>query len=222
MRDSISHFPTKGFLMRLHHLPSRALLIVALATGLSCTESTAPDAETERAPTDLRLLAAPHSAPPLAATQASFYAVKGRSTGVDIWYRPAAGRSDSTKYLEFRVGSNSLDRRPDGSPIAAGDSVLISLIVTDPTHFIVEFQPSGLKFSAGDQPTLKISFAACGDDLNYDGKIDDTDAAMLSSLALWRQEGPFQPWFKMTSSVTASLKEINAQLGGFTGYAIEY
>jgi hypothetical protein len=204
-------------------MASRRLLALAaamLAAAASCTDSTAPDSDTERDATDLRLLAAPHSTPPLVTTQASFYAVKGRSTGVDIWYRPAAGRSDSSKYLEFRVGSNSLERRPDGTAIATGDSVLITVTVTDPTHFIIEFQPSGLKFSDGDQPTLKISFAACGDDLNYDGKIDAADAAMLSSLALWRQEGPFQPWFKLTSSVTPSVKEIDAQLGGFTGYAL--
>jgi hypothetical protein len=210
----------KGSRMAFRRLLVLAAVVVAAAA--SCTDSTAPDADTERAATDLRLLSAPHSAPPLATTQASFYAVKGRSTGVDIWYRPAAGRSDSAKFLEFRVGSNSLDRRPDGTVIATGDSVLISLTVTDPTHFIVEFQPTGLKFADADQPKLKISFAACGDDLNYDGKVDATDATMLSSLALWRQEAPFQPWFKLTSSVTASVKEVNAELGGFSGYAIMY
>ena len=220
MRDSLSHFPMKGSRMAFRRL--LVLAAATLAAAASCTDSTSPAADSERAATDLRLLAAPHTAPPLATTQASFYAVKGRSTGVDIWYRPAAGHSDSSKYLEFRVGSNSLDRRPDGSAIATGDSVLISVTVTDPTHFIIDFQPSGLKFADGDKPKLKISFAACGDDLNYDGKVDDTDASMLSSLALWRQEGPFQPWFKVTSSVTASVKEIDAQLGGFTGYAIEY
>ena len=220
MRDaSLSHIPMNGSRMAFRRLLVAAAALIAAA---SCTDSTAPDADTERAPTDLRLLAAPHSTPPLVTTQASFYAVKGRSTGVDIWYRPASGSSDSSKYLEFRVGSNSLDRRPDGTVIAAGDSVLINLTVTDPTHFIIEFQPTGLKFSDADQPTLKISFAACGDDLNYDGKIDNADAAMLSSLALWRQEGPFQPWFKLTSSVSTSVKEINAKLGGFSGYAIMY
>ena len=220
MRDSLSHFPMKGSRMAF-----RRLLVIAgalLAAAAACTDSTAPDGDTERDATDLRLLAAPHSTPPLVTTTASFYAVKGRSTGVDIWYRPAAGHTDSLKYLEFRVGANSLDRRPDGTTIAAGDSVLISVTVTDPTHFIIEFQPTGLKFADADRPTLKISFAACGDDLNYDGRIDDADAAMLSSLALWRQEGPFQPWFKLTSSVTASVKEIDAQLGGFTGYALMY
>lgn len=211
--------------MKSPRMAFRRLLVLAgaaLAATVSCNDSTAPDAATQRAATDLRLLSAPYGTPPLAATQASFYAVKGRSSGVDVWYRPAAGRSDSAKFLEFRVGSNSLDRRPDGSVIATGDSVLISLTVTDPTHFIVEFQPTGLKFFDGDQPTLKISFAVCGDDLNYDGKVDATDAAMLSSLSMWRQEAPFQPWFKISSSVAASVKEVNASLTGFSGYAMMY
>jgi hypothetical protein len=201
-----------------------ALAALTLAVGASCTETTttAPDAATERAATDLRLLATPYWTPPLATTQASFYAVKGKGSGIDIWYRPAAGRSDSSKFLEFRVGTNSLDRRPDGTPFATGDSVLISLTVTDPTHFIIEFQPTGLKFDAGDQPTLKISFAACGDDLNYDGKVDAADAAMMSSLSFWRQEAPFQPWFKVSSSVAASVKEVKSALPGFSGYAMMY
>jgi hypothetical protein len=212
----------KGFRMQLRHLPTCALAIAALAAGLSCSDSTAPEPVTERAATDLRLLAAPYGTPALATTQASFYAVKGKNAGVDIWYRPREGRSDSTKFLEFRLGGASLDRRPDGTAIAQGDSVLITLTVTDPTHFIIEFQPSGLQFSANDQPRLKISFAACGDDLNYDGKVDAADAAMLSSLSVWRQESPFQPWFKVSSSVTSSVKEVDTKLSGFTGYAIMY
>lgn len=222
MRDALHpHSPTKGFRMSLRQLPARTALLLALVAGLSCTDSTAPQPE-QRDATDLRLLAAPYGTPPLASTQASFYAVKGRDVGVDIWYRPRAGRSDSTKFLEFRMGAASLDRRPDGSAIAQGDSVLITLTVTDPTHFIVEFQPSGLTFSAAAPPTLKISYAACGDDLNYDGVVDATDAAMQSSLSVWRQEAPFQPWFKVPSTVAASVKEVNSQLGGFTGYAIMY
>ena len=45
---------------------------------------------------------------------------------------------------------------------------------------------------------------------------------MQSSLSLWRQEAPFQPWSKVESTVTTSTKDIQAALGGFTGYAIEY
>jgi hypothetical protein len=208
--------------MLLTRLPVRALLAATLAAALSCRDTTAPDGVTERSPTDLRLLSAPHGTPPLATSQVSFFAVKGKVSGVDVWYRPRAGQADSAKYLEFRLGTGSLDRRPDGSPIAVGDSVLITLMVTDPTHFIIDLQPSGLTFSANDQPRLRISFAACGDDLNYDGKADATDAAMLASLSLWKQEGPFQPWFKVASTISTTTRDVEAPLGGFTGYAIEY
>lgn len=208
--------------MPLRRLPARALAAASLVATFSCTGTTAPDGVTERDATDLRLLAAPYGTPALVTSQASFYAVNGKVSGLDIWYRPAAGRTDSTKFLEFRLGTGSLERRPDGTLIAPGDSVLITLTVTDPTHFIIDLQPSGLQFAANDQPRLKISFAACGDDLNYDGKVDSADAAMLSSLSMWRQEAPFQPWFKVSSTVTPSVKEVDSQLGGFTGYAIMY
>ena len=213
------HSPMKGFRMTFRHPSIRALVLLSFAAALSCTDTTAPD-ETERAATDLRLLAAPYGTPTLANPEVSFYAVKGKNSGVDIWYRPRDGQSDSSKFLEFRLGGASLDRRPDGSLIAQGDSVLISVSVTDPRHFVIDFQPSGLRFSANDLPKLKISFAACGDDLNYDGRVDGTDASMQASLSMWRQESPFQPWTKVPSSVCTSVKDVNAQLGGFTGYAL--
>lgn len=207
--------------MRLTQLTLGTLAIVALATIFSCTDSTAPAPES-RAANDLRLLAAPYATPPLVTTQLSFYAVKGKPAAADIWYHASAGRTDSLKFLEFRMGPASLDRRPDGSVIAAGDSVLIMLTVTDQRHFIIEFQPAGLTFSASDQPTLKLIWAACGDDLNYDGKVDALDVEIAQHLSFWRQEAPFQPWYKLSSVVNATTKEVNAQLGGFTGYAVEY
>jgi hypothetical protein len=207
--------------MQFSQLTNRALAFVALAAGLSCTDTTGPDAESRTA-TDLRLLAAPYSTPPLVTTQVSFYAVKGKATAADIWYHARAGRTDSLKFLEFRMGAGSLDRRPDGSTISAGDSVLITLTVTDQRHFIVEFQPAGLAFSSNDQATLKLIYAACGEDLNYDGKVDAADDAITQQLSIWRQEAPFQPWFKVSSAVDKSAKEVNAQLEGFTGYAVEY
>ena len=218
------HHPMTDLRMALRHLTTRrgmaAALAIATLASLSCRDATAPDGVNERAATDLRLLAAPYGTPALVTTETSFYAVKGKVSGIDIWYRPRSGRSDSTKFLEFQLGTASLDRRPDGSLIAAGDSVLITLTVVDPLHFVIDLQPSGLMFASNDQPRLKISFAACGDDLNYDGRVDSEDAAMQASLAVWRQEAPFQSWFRMASTVTTSVKEVDTQLGGFTGYAL--
>lgn len=222
MRDIIrSHLTTKVHRM-LCHRPFILLFAVAALPLLSCSDSTVPNASETRDPNDLRLLTAPYGTPPLARTQVSFYAVQGKASGVDIWYHARPGRTDSTTFLEFRVGAGSLATRPDGSTVAAGDSVLITLTVTDQSHFVVDFQPSGLKFAAADQPTLKISFAACGEDLNYDGAVDAKDQAILDALSFWRQESPFQPWSKVTSTVVQTTKDVNARLGGFTGYAIEF
>lgn len=206
----------------LRHGLFTLLLATASVSLLSCTDSTSPDTSDTRDPSDLRLLSVPYGTPSLAKTQVSFYAVQGKAGGVDIWYHARPGRTDSTTFLQFRVGPASLATRPDGTSIAAGDSVLITVTVTDQSHFLVDFQPSGLRFSSSDQPTLKISFAACGDDLNYDGVVDAKDQAIMNSLSFWRQETPFQPWTKVSSSVVQATKDVNAQLGGFTGYAIEF
>ena len=43
----------------------------------------------------------------------------------------------------------------------------------------------------------------------------------VATLSVWRQESPFEPWFKVPSIVLPS-RDVEAQIGGFTGYAIEY
>ena len=189
---------------------------------LSCGDATAPAPDDTRGPTDLRVLTVSPTAPPLATTQASFYAVQGKNAGVDLWYHARPGQRDSTKFLEFRLGGSSLDRRPDGSVIAPGDSVLISVRVTDPLHLIVDFQPSGLLFSPRDLPRLRLFFGEVGDDLNGDGHVDSNDDALLQQLSIWRQEAPGLPWFRLSSAVVKESREVEASLGGFTGYAIEY
>ena len=186
---------------------------------LACTDTTAPEG---RSLSDLHQLHVSSSYPALAATQASFYAVKGKSAGVDLWYHARPGSTDSVKFVEFRMGPMALDRRPDGSPVALGDSVLITLTVTDATHLTIDYQPAGLTFSVVDQPTLKMFWVACGDDLNYDGKVDDADAALSQQFSIWRQESPGAPWFKVPSFVAQGTKEVDAHLEGFTGYAVLY
>lgn len=222
MTDDFRSNLTKDIRMLRHRLFA-LLLATAAVPLLSCTDSTSvPGSGDTRDPNDLRLLSVPYGTPPLAKTQVSFYAVQGRAGGADIWYHARPGSTDSTTFLQFRVGPASLATRPDGSAIAAGDSVLITISVTDQSHFLVDFQPSGLKFSAADQPTLNISFAACGEDLNYDGVVDSKDQAIMNALSFWRQESPFQPWSKVPSTVVTTTKDVNARLGGFTGYAIEF
>jgi hypothetical protein len=214
-----THSPTLGQFMRSSTHLSRLFTSLTVLAILSCTDTTGPEI---RAESDLHLLRVSSGSPPLAATQVSFYAVKGKAGGADLWYHAAAGRSDSLKFVEFRMGPSSLEVRPDGSAIAMGDSVLITLTVADPTHLVITYEPSGLRFSASDQPTLKMFWVACGDDLNYDGKVDAADTALVQRFSIWRQEAAGQPWLKLSSVVVPSVKEVDTQLSGFTGYAVSY
>jgi hypothetical protein len=218
-RPAPTHSPMKGHHMRFSQLTHRALALLALTAGLSCTDTTGPEIRSE---SDLHLLHVSSGSPTLAATQMSFYAVKGRAGGADLWYHAAPGRTDSLKFVEFRMGPSSLESRPDGSAIASGDSVLITLTVSDPSHLVITYEPSGLRFSGNDQPTLKMFWVACGEDLNYDGKVDAADTALVQKFSIWRQETAGQPWLKLSSVVTGATKEVDTQIGGFTGYALAY
>lgn len=197
-------------------LASGLTLAVVACSG---ADSLAPE---QRAESQLKLLTVAPDAPALATTSVSFYAVKSKNVELDLWYRPRAGQRDSTKFLEFRLGGASLDRRPDGSIIANGDSVRITLTVTDPTHLIIQFQPSGLTFSSKDPARLRMFFGASGDDLDHDGKVDAEDGAIQQRLSIWRQEASGLPWFKLSSAVVSESKRVDADLAGFTGYALAY
>ncbi len=197
---------------------SALLGVAALCAGLSCGEGiTSPDT---RDASDTRFLHVQHGFPPLVTTQVSFWAIKGKSTSVDLWFHASPGSRDSVKLLEYRMGPASLDRRPDGTAIAVGDSVLITLTVSDPYHLVVEYQPSGLKFASTDQPLLRLFWTACGDDLNYDGVADARDSALVDQIGIWRQEGPGLPWTKLQSTSTPAAQAIEAPLTGFSGYAL--
>jgi hypothetical protein len=220
MRDHHKHSLIGGTMSFNTRRGALAALAACVLLGCSgAADSTAPE---ERPINGLRLLTVTADAPTLAVTVASFYAVRGRNAGVDLWYHPKLGSRDSTKFLEFRLDNTSLDRRPDGTAFAEGDSVLITLTVTDATHLIVDFQPSGLRFTASNPGRLKMFFGQCGDDLDGNGTVDSGDDAIQNQLSIWRQETPLSPWFKVSSAVVKSNKEIDADISGFTGYAAAY
>jgi hypothetical protein len=209
-------------MFRNYRAASGLALMIAVAAAIAACGSDSVTAPEERPASELMLLTVAYTSPLLATTTSSIRAVKGKNAGVDLWYHAQAGQSDSTKFLEFRMGGATLDRRPDGSAIAEGDSVLITLTVVSPTNLIVDFQPSGLKFSTKDPAKLKMFFAACGDDLDRDGQVTSSDDAIEQQLSIWRQETAASPWIKVSSFVVKNDTEIDAELGGFTGYAIAY
>ena len=216
----VPHPPTQGSLMQSSFFRGAIAGVVALAALVSCTDS--PVGPDTRAATDTHFLHVTYDFPKLASTQASFWAVKGKTSGVDLWYHARAGAVDSARFISLRLGTGSLDRRPDGSAIAVGDSVLITVTVTDPTHMVIDYQPAGLRFADADQPLLTMYWTACGDDLNYDGKVDAADSALVSQLNIWRQETSTDPWYKQPSVVDRTARQVTSPLGGFSGYAIMF
>lgn len=199
-------------------LVSFAVLAGALACGSDGT-GPQPGVKTDA---ELRVVRTSADAPPLVTTSASFYARKGQNREVRMYYRPEAGFVDSTEFLRFKVPDESLELRPDGSTIAMGDSVLITVTVIDATKLIVDFQPAGLRFAATKPAELKLSFAEGDDDLVPDGVIDAADAAARLRLAIWRRETIADPWVRLSSMLSVGTGEVEADIVGFTNYAIAY
>jgi hypothetical protein len=161
---------------------------------------------------DPHFLTADSTAPYMANPVIAFWAKKGVDTTVYMYYHASPGYYDSTAFMQFRVRAKSLLSRPDGSLIANGDSVLITITLTDPTTLALDFQPSGLKFSSHDQPELRLSFGECA-------PISSTNE---QSLRIWRKESLLDPWLPLSSNVSGGSDEVQASISGFTGYALAY
>ena len=197
-----------------------AVLLGALA-GCKSDGALAPDDDSRPAEA-LHFLRPAFDAPALANPVVSFYAKRGDNREVFMYYQPRPGRTDSSVFMRFRVPASSLDRRPDGTLIVAGDSVLITIRLADPARLILDFQPSGLRFSAADPADLKLRFNEASHDFDGDGDEDADDARHRTELRMWRQEAPGLPWFRLASVIDLSVEEVRADILGFTGYAISY
>jgi hypothetical protein len=206
----------------MHRMRNRILLLVApLAALLACSDSSAPNDPGTRPPAALNIVGLPGDAPPLYNPEASFYAVKGEDREARIFFQDDQG-GPGEEYLRLRVDARTLAARPDGSPIAEGDSVLITIRVVDPARMLFEMAPSGLAFSADEPAELKIRYAEAHGDLNDDGKVDGEDDEIESTMAIWRQETPADPFVRVGTAVVKDLEEAEAELTGFSRYALAY
>jgi hypothetical protein len=195
------------------HITATLLLAVILA---ACGGDSTGPGEIQKPTTDLHFLRLSASAPQLQSTVVSFYARKGEDREIRVRFK------NGEDYLRFRVFANSLSLRPDGSAFAVGDSVLITITITDPTTLAADFQPTGLKFASSAPARLQFEFGEADKDLNDDGVINGTDTALIPQISTWRQETAGAPWVKVNSVVEIELNEVQADIFGFTGYALAY
>src|SRR5690349_4193312 len=148
--------------MSISHTRAIAGVLVCALAAACGGDSTGP-ATVEKPASDLHFLRLATTAPSLQSTVVSFYAKKGSDREVRVRF------SNGEDFLRFRVSANSLLQRPDGSAFANGDSILITVTVTDPTKLAADFQPAGLKFSPANPARLQFEFGECDKDLNGDG-----------------------------------------------------
>ena len=203
----------------------RRLMVLPLAFTLACSDSGGPDDgdDTVKPPSELTILRLAENSPPLFNPEVSFYAVRGENREAEISFvddeRPT---EPGERYLELRVDAEALAARPDGSPIADGDSVLITVRVVDPAQLLFEFEPAGLTFSPSRPAELRIHYNHADDDLDEDGDVDLDDASLELTVGIWRQENDGDPFERLGSLLIDDLEEAEADLQGFSRYALAY
>ncbi|HEX6643827.1 MAG TPA: hypothetical protein VF037_04070 [Gemmatimonadales bacterium] len=190
---------------------------MALLVAGAC-ESTGPEEVPEDELTIVTLAAA---SPPLESTVLQFYAVRGEDREGALYFQDESGERGE-RFLELRFRDESLLTGPGGLPIAPGDSLLITITVVDESKILFDFQPSGVVFNPAEMPELRIRYAEAEDDFDDDGDVDDDDAEIEGRLAIWRQEALGLPFFRLGSVRFEDIDEIEAELPGFTRYAIAY
>jgi hypothetical protein len=206
----------------MHRSPSFSLIFLALLAGLGACSDTTNPGDTNKPPAQLTVVRLAPSSAPLFNSPDSFYAVKGEDRELRIDFQDPATGGAGEEFLRLRVRPGSLLSRPDGTPFATGDSVLITVRVVDPTQILFEMEPSGLTFDPAEPAELKIHYDHADHDFNDDGTIDVFDARLKSQLAIWKQEVPTDPFVRLGSVNVEESEEINADILGFTRYAIAY
>jgi len=197
-----------------------ALVLAATLVATACSDSTTPG-DTTRPPDELNVARLAPTSPPLVSAEQSFYAKKGEDRELRIFFQDVAG-GEGEEFLRLRVREQSLLARPDGTPFVAGDSVLITVRIVDAEKILFEAEPSGLAFDPTEPAELKIHYSHADHDFNQDGTTDATDDQIKSQLAIWRQESLSDPFIRLGSVNVEGLEEINADILGFSRFAIAY
>ena len=190
--------------------------------GTAGATSTAKGTSTSGSNSDPNFLNASPTAPTIANPVVAFWAKKGVDQYLRMYYHARPGHNDSTTFMIFRVRPKSLNTRADGSALASGDSLLITATLVDAVHLKVDFQPAGLQFSASDPAVLRFNFAETVRDLNGDGVVNFLDYAIQRTFRIWCRETLLDPWQPLPSLVVDDVNEVQANIGGFTGYAAAY
>lgn len=194
--------------------------LVLLAVVFACSDSNGPPQPVPNS--QLHIVQQAATAPPLLSDTASFYAVVGQDRELRMFYQGSFPGDTGEEFLRFKVPGDGLLRRPDGTAFQPGDSILISIKVLDPQRFLLEFQPTGLQFSADHQAVLAVEYGHSEHDYNGDGRVDSLDAEIESRLDIWQRRPPDTLWYRLGAANYESYQELEAKIPHFTDHAIAW
>lgn len=197
----------------------RRLLAAAVLLLAACGDNTGPGGVPDA---QLHIVRQDSLAPPLIATQASFWAKVGDGREVHLNYQGATPADTGQEFLRFEVPGDGLYKRPDGTVFQPGDSILITLTVVDPAQFLFHFEPAGLRFSLDHPARLKVRYFDAEHDFNDDGVEDSTDDAIEQTLDMWRRVAPGAAWFRVGAVHFEELEELDANILTFSDYSIAW
>jgi len=186
----------------------RAALPVLLATA-ACSDATAP-VET-RPPAQLNILRLLPTAPPLLANDTTFTACRGQGAEGRLVFNDGSG-GEGEEFARLTLDGASLLTKPDGTPFARGECVQITMALDDPTQILVRLEPSGLRFDPAHPAQLKLEY----------GEAEGVDSTVEAKISIWRQENLGDPFVRIGSAVIENLQEVDADLLGFSRYALAY
>jgi hypothetical protein len=200
-----------------HWIPVLASAAFAVA---GCSDSGGPE-DTTRPPAELTILRLAEGSPPIWNPEVSFWARNDAGREAKIWFENPEGEAGE-EYLRFKVPSEGLLTYPDGSAFGPQDSVLITIRVVDPAQLLFEFEPAGLRFKPDRPAELEIEYAEAEDDLDDDGDVDEVDAELEGEVYVWRQRNPGDPFERLFTLRFEELDELEAEVPGFSRFAIAY
>ena len=146
--------------------------------------------------------------PPLETYELSFWAKRGNTRTAEIHYM-ADDPNDTNRFLSFHVPSKALLLRPDGTPFAKGDSVLISIRI-DQSEYVVEFGPSGLVFDETEPAELEVWYGGAQGEVPQE------------QLGLWHQQEAGLLWFPIVSHHDEELRWFKTNVFHFSTYAVSW
>lgn len=153
--------------------------------------------------------------------KASFWAVRGEHRYLQV-NRVEKGINDYVLSPFLRLDITDPIQLPDGTPIAVGDSVLISVSV-DMNYLVADLQPSGIQFGTVNPTILKMWYTGAGSDLSGDGAVSEYDLKLQKQmLGMWVQENVSDPWDLLVAEHALDEKSFSGLLEHFSEYAISW